>query len=335
MALQSLGYVGLRARNLEDWASFGENFLGMQLVERSRAALRLRMDDRSQRLIVEADDADGPAFLGWEVADAAALDQLAARLETAGVRVERQPKALADARRVQELIAFVDPLGNRLEAFHGTEIAVEPFRPGRDISGFRTGPLGMGHVVLTVERVEDVLWFYQDVLGLRLSDYMLEPFKIYFFHVNPRHHSFAVLETGQNGIHHLMVELYMLDDVGQAYDLASREDGRIAATLGRHTNDFMTSFYSRTPSGFLVEYGWGGRSIDPDSWKAVEMTDGPSLWGHERTWIPADQLAQAREMRGRAALEGQRQPVQVIEGNYTLAPGTCPWWDATRKAGGS
>ncbi len=257
------------------------------------------------------------------------------RLETAGVRVERQPKALADARRVQELIAFVDPLGNRLEAFHGAEIAVEPFRPGRAISGFRTGPLGMGHVVLTVERVEDVLWFYQDVLGLRLSDYMLEPFKIYFFHVNPRHHSFAVLETGQNGIHHLMVELYMLDDVGQAYDLASREDGRIAATLGRHTNDFMTSFYSRTPSGFLVEYGWGGRSIDPDSWKAVEMTHGPSLWGHERTWIPADQLAQAREMRGRAALEGQRQPVQVIEGNYTLAPGTCPWWDATRKAGGS
>src|SRR5947199_6250120 len=118
MALQSLGYVGLRARNLEDWASFGENFLGMQLVERSRAALRLRMDDRSQRLIVEADDADGPAFLGWEVADAAALDQLAARLEAAGVRVDRVPKALADARRVEELIAFVDPLGNRLEAFH-------------------------------------------------------------------------------------------------------------------------------------------------------------------------------------------------------------------------
>ena len=334
MELQSLGYVGLRARNLEDWASFGENFLGMQLVERSRAALRLRMDDRSQRLIVEADATDGPAFLGWEVADAAALDQLAARLETAGVRVERLPKTLADARRVAELVAFVDPLGNRLEAFHGAEIAAEPFRPGRAISGFRTGPLGMGHVVLTVERIEDVLWFYQDVLGLRLSDYMTKPFKIYFFHVNPRHHSFAVLETGTNGIHHLMVELYMLDDVGQAYDLAMREEGRIATTLGRHTNDFMTSFYSRTPSGFLVEYGWGGRSIDPDSWKPVEMTYGPSLWGHERAWIPADQLAQARDMRVRAALDGQRQPVQVIDGNYTLAPGTCPWWDATRKAAG-
>jgi len=172
------------------------------------------------------------------------------------------------------------------------------------------------------------------VLGLRLSDYMVKPFKIYFFHVNLRHHSFAVLETGHNGIHHLMVELFMLDDVGQAYDLASREEGRTATTLGRHTNDFMTSFYSRTPSGFLVEYGWGGRSIDPDTWKPAEMTYGPSLWGHERTWIPADQLVETREMRSRAALEGQRQPVQVIEGNYTLAPGTCPWWDATRQAGG-
>jgi hypothetical protein len=38
-------------------------------------------------------------------------------------------------------------------------------------------------------------------------------------------------------------------------------------------------------------------------------------------------------MRTRAALEAQRQPVQVIAGNYTLAPGTCPWWDAARRAG--
>jgi len=32
-----------------------------------------------------------------------------------------------------------------------------------------------------------------------------------------------------------------------------------------------------------------------------------------------------------------RQPVQVIDGNYRLMPGTCPWWDAVavaeRKAG--
>jgi hypothetical protein len=43
--------------------------------------------------------------------------------------------------------------------------------------------------------------------------------------------------------------------------------------------------------------------------------------------------AQARELRIKVAEAGVRVPVQVIEGNYQLAPGTCPWWDAARKAG--
>ena len=158
----------------------------------------------------------------------------AARLESAGVKVARGSRALADERRVKDLIVFADPIGNRLEVFHGAEIATEPFRPGRSISGFRTGPLGMGHAVLTVERLDDVIPFYRDVLGFRLSDYILKPFKAYFFHVNPRHHSLAFLETGKNGIHHLMVELFSLDDVGQAYDIALMQ-------AGEHRHDVRAS----------------------------------------------------------------------------------------------
>ncbi len=44
--------------------------------------------------------------------------------------------------------------------------------------------------------------------------------------------------------------------------MAGPEEGRVAYTLGRHTNDHMTS-YANTPSGFFAEYGWGGRVIDP------------------------------------------------------------------------
>src|SRR5215471_1428066 len=334
MPLDSLGYFGVRTRNLDDWSSFGEKFLGLQLVDRSRRSLTFRMDDRRQRLVVHEDAANSgerAAFMGWEVAGGRALDDLAASLESKGVRVQRATRAIAEERRVEALIAFEDPIGNRLEAFHGPEIANDPFKPGRAISGFRTGPLGMGHVVLNVARIDDVLPFYRDTLGFRLSDYTLRPFKAYFLHLNPRHHSFAMVETGKNTIHHLMMELYMLDDVGQAYDLAQGEEGRIATTLGRHTNDFMTSFYANTPSGFFVEYGWGGRSIEPSHWTPVEMKCGPSLWGHDRTWLSPEGRSQARALRLRAAEEGMREPVQVIEGSYTLAPGTCIWWDAARK----
>jgi len=333
MGLDSLGYFGVRARNLDDWSSFGEKFLGLQLVDRSRKTLTFRMDDRRQRIVVHEDAANDDhraAFMGWEVSSAGALDAFAAGLEAANVKVTRAPRATAEERRVRDLITFDDPAGNRLEVFHGAEVTTDPFTPGRSISGFRTGPLGMGHVVLNVENIDALLPFYTDTLGFHLSDFTLRPFKAYFLHVNPRHHSFAMVETGKHSVHHLMMELYMLDDVGQAYDLAQGEQGRIATTLGRHSNDFMTSFYANTPSGFFVEYGWGGRSIEPSTWTPVEMSCGPSLWGHDRTWLSTEGRAQARQLRLKAAEDGLREPVQVIDGNYTLAPGTCLWWDAAR-----
>ncbi|MFL6949954.1 MAG: VOC family protein [Xanthobacteraceae bacterium] len=330
MTVQALGYVGIRAKGLDDWAAYGSRLLGLQRIDKSRSTLAFRMDDRKQRIIVDADGGDGIGFFGWEVADAAALDTLAARLEQNGVTIARGSAALADERRVKELIVFNDPVGNRLEAVYGSETTSDPFLPGRSISGFRTGPLGLGHVVLHVENVEAVLAFYRDILGFRLSDFYFHPFTAFFLHVNPRHHSLAFVQTGKNAVHHMMMELFSFDDVGQGYDLATAEEGRLATTLGRHTSDFLTSFYTWTPSDFMVEYGWGGRSIDPVAWQAFERKEGPSMWGHERTWLAPEQRADARKLRLKLAEEGYRRPVQVMDGNYQLAPGTCPWWDSIK-----
>jgi 2,3-dihydroxybiphenyl 1,2-dioxygenase len=326
MNLQALGYVGIRTSKLEDWNAFATRFLGLQLMDRSRNTLAFRMDDRKQRVVVEQNQGEGPAFYGWEVENAAALDALAAHLEKRGVKFARGSHALADERHVKDLIVFADPIGNRVEVFHGPEIAAEPFRPGRAISGFRTGALGMGHAVLTAERLDDVLPFYQDILGFRPSDYILKPFKAYFFHINPRHHSLAFIDTGKNGIHHLMVETCFLDDVGQAYDLALRKPEMIGTTLGRHVNDEVTSFYSWSPSEFLVEYGWGGRTIDPATWTPHERTEGPSLWGHDRAWLSPEAREQARDMRIKVADAGGRVPLNVMNGNHKLAADVCPWW---------
>ena len=333
MPVQALGYAGFGSAALDDWRQFGTGLVGLQAVERSASLLAFRMDDRKQRIVIDRSMPEGARFFGWEVADAAALDLLAARLEQAGVDVTAEPQTLADNRRVRGLISFRDPAGNRLEAFYGADIDDTPFRPGRSISGFRTGPLGLGHAVLTVENIDAVMPFYVDLLGFGLSDYMQKPFRAYFFHINARHHSLALIETGRNGMHHLMVELFSLDDVGQSYDVALNETDRIGVTLGRHTNDLMTSFYAKTPSSFMVECGWGGREIEPSSWRPFELQDGPSLWGHERVWLPPADREVARQMRMRAAASGLRAPVQVMDGNYRLMSGTCAWWDGVSKTG--
>ena len=129
MNLQALGYVGIRTRKAEDWHAYASRFLGLQRVDQSRTTLAYRMDDRKQRVVIEQGESDAPSFYGWEVENAAALDALAAHLERHAVKFARGARALADERRVKDLIVLSDPIGNRLEVFHGAEIATEPFRP--------------------------------------------------------------------------------------------------------------------------------------------------------------------------------------------------------------
>ena len=95
MSIQALGYVGVRAKALEEWGDFGSRFLGMQRIDKSRSTLAFRMDDRKQRLLVDADGGEGIGFMGWELADAASLAALAGRLEQAGTKVAQGSQALA------------------------------------------------------------------------------------------------------------------------------------------------------------------------------------------------------------------------------------------------
>lgn len=53
----------------------------------------------------------------------------------------------------------------------------------------------------------------------------------------------------------------------------------ITASLGRHKNDRMLSFYMRTPAGFEMELGCEPRSVDDATWVAGEVTAGDD-WGH-------------------------------------------------------
>ena len=101
-----------------------------------------------------------------------------------------------------------------------------------------------------------------------------------FFHCNPRHHSLAFYAAAvRRRLQHFMLQAKSVDDVGATWDLCQDDGVPIARGLGRHTNDHMVSFYLRSPSGFEVEYGWGGRVVDDNTWRVQHHTRG-SIWGH-------------------------------------------------------
>jgi 3,4-dihydroxy-9,10-secoandrosta-1,3,5(10)-triene-9,17-dione 4,5-dioxygenase len=293
MSITSLGYLRIECTDLAAWRTYGLKVLGMvEGRDAPEGELHLRMDDFPARLVIVAGSADRLAATGWETPNEAAMLDVAARLDAAGVPwKEGTPEQLA-SRKVNGLILFEDPSGNTQEVFHGVALqhrrVVSPYG-----HRFVTGEQGLGHVVLSTRDDAEALHFYRDVLGFRLRDSMRlppqmvgrpadgEPAWLRFFGCNPRHHSLAFLPMPTpSGIVHLMIEVEETDDVGLALDRARRHNVPMSATLGRHVNDLMLSFYMRTPGGFDVEFGTGGRQVDDHDWIAREST-AVSLWGHD------------------------------------------------------
>lgn len=294
MAVTQLGYLGVEVQDLEAWRRFASDTLGLEVLSEKGAdgSLLLRMDERHHRFFVSPGERDDVSLLGFELASQIELDALATRLEEAGTTLTWGNQTDFEERRVVNLFRFEDPSGIACEAYTGPLVMRDqPFRSPRAIDGFYTGDQGLGHIVLAVKSLDESMRFYTEALGFRMTDWVRpqpergagSAMNIAFFHCNPRHHSVAMVEVpgAPKRLHHFMLQVQSLDDVGSTYDQCADQGVPIELTLGRHTNDEMFSFYMGSPSGFWVEYGYGAREVDDATWK-VELHTTGSSWGHKR-----------------------------------------------------
>lgn len=285
-SVTQLGYVGISASDMDAWEKYGTETLGLQISGKDEdGTLYLRMDEYQYRFAIHPNGDDDVAYVGWQASSQQQLYEIAEQLKAGGVSVTQADREEAKARRVEGLIKFQDPDGVNTEVFFGPPISFDdPFNSPRPISGFVTGDLGLGHVVMYVEDRERSVSFYRDLLGLKISDFIRS---LTFFHCNPRHHSLALIEAkAPKHLNHFMIQLGSLNDVGATYDMVQDSEITITRGLGRHTNDHMTSFYMKSPSGFDVEWGWGAREVDDATWQ-VQRHEKGSIWGHKPVAVAA------------------------------------------------
>jgi 3,4-dihydroxy-9,10-secoandrosta-1,3,5(10)-triene-9,17-dione 4,5-dioxygenase len=285
-AVTALAYVVVSAADLDAWATFAQDCLGLVVAPgpeggADRRTLFLRADERSWRLAIEQGADGGLVALGLEVATHDDLTRLCSRLEEAGFPVKEAPE-LAAQRRVSRLVQVSDPTGIPLEFFCGAAIEKQNFVSPRG-ARFVTGAQGIGHGVVLVNDTEETDDFYLGLLGFRLSDVIsLGPAEAHFTSPSPRHHSLAYGSfPGMPGgaLNHIMLEVDDIDVVGRALDYCLDHDVTVTSMLGKHTNDHMISFYCQSPSGLAIEYGVGGRQID-NATHQVGRYDAASFWGH-------------------------------------------------------
>ncbi len=281
--VKGLAYLVIEAPDLGRWATFATEILGLEVREEADG-LRIRMDDWRQRLFVTEGPADDVVAIGWEASSDAALDSLIGAFK----------EVQGESRGVRRRLAGRDPAGTAVELVIGPDRIESPFRSDLVPSGFVTGEQGMGHCVVTSDDPAASMAFYGDLLGFKASDRIVTEYFGYtvdlsFLHTGPRHHSVAFGGPQPKRIHHFMLEVGGLDDVGTCLDRCLKARVPIASTIGKHPNDHMVSFYALTPSGFQFEFGWGGRVIAADEDAAWQTTtyDRISEWGHHPPMVYA------------------------------------------------
>jgi 2,3-dihydroxybiphenyl 1,2-dioxygenase len=190
-SVSQLGYLGIGTSNAKAWQDLATTILGLQVVPGDDTSTSyLRMDEYHHRLELRSTGSDDLEFVGWEVPDPATLQRVAQQLEDGGVRVTPGTRDEADNRRVIDLVKCVDPDGIPTEVFCGRPINPQPFHPARPISGFKTGDMGLGHILVYARSLHDTVHFYRDLLGFRVSDFteVRTPggtVRLAFLHCNP------------------------------------------------------------------------------------------------------------------------------------------------------
>lgn len=293
--ISNLAYLCFGVSDLNAWERFAVDTIGLQAGRRTGESLSLRMDEHAHRVILEKDGADDIRAAGWTFDTESELEDFVAHVRECNVRVDAMAGEVLKHRRVEKGYVLDDPIGFRHELVTGPEILPisQPFSSSKLNGAFVTGPLGMGHFLPIARDGATSVAFYKDVMKFRVSDYIREEvmpgvvIDATFFHTKTgRHHSIATAQ-GPTGriLNHFMVQVTDMSDVGLAYDRCRAAGCHIELELGHHPNDEMFSFYVSTPSGFRLEFGWGGLVIDDADWEVVRYSQ-LSDWGHRRNPQP-------------------------------------------------
>jgi 3,4-dihydroxy-9,10-secoandrosta-1,3,5(10)-triene-9,17-dione 4,5-dioxygenase len=303
MSVASIGYVRIESLDPSAWMEFGTSILGLMNAPRPDAANAqfLRMDAHPFRFMIEAGSQDRLSASGLEFRTQSDWRDCCDRLTAAGYSVEAGSAEEAERRCVSGFVSTKDPSGNLLELYYGRKLDYTPLNSPVGIKSFvtgdeYTGDMGFGHAVLPAPETEATHAYYIELIGLGNSDDLYPPMpegapesRVIFMHAdNPRQHSLALYnQPHPAGCVHLMVEVETLDEVGRAMDRAKAAGYPILASLGRHVNDNMCSFYVLAPGGIAVEFGYDGLLVDWDNYTPTVSTEG-DLWGHEYNFPGAE-----------------------------------------------
>jgi 2,3-dihydroxy-p-cumate/2,3-dihydroxybenzoate 3,4-dioxygenase len=272
--IEQLRYVRLTTEDLGQAASFAQNVLGLEPIDRTEQQATFRSDFRDHTLVF-VHDGDTQPSVGLEVRSQSDLNAVRARLGDLGIAAQTGSPDECALRKAKTMIWFRDFSGNRIE------LVVRPMNSGwRYFASRDAGITGLEDVILRSTDIDKDLSVWCGALGAEVSDWAGDAAYLRF---DGAHHRIVLFPAKRAGL--LAVE-YAVENVNllmrNYYVLQNLQIG-ISHGPGRRPASGQIFLTFPGPSDVLFSFVTEGAAAEPGRLPRQYPAgkDGLCEWGSE------------------------------------------------------
>jgi catechol 2,3-dioxygenase-like lactoylglutathione lyase family enzyme len=275
IAVRRLGHATLTTPDLDRQVAYYTEVVGLTLLDHDKNRAILASKQGLEAIALEPGAPNALSKLSFQVAPGSDLGELARALAKHGVKAERRHGISPG---VAEAVAFTDPKGTLIEIFSEYVFAKEDGRQAGVM------PLKLGHVAYRVPDVQQVVKFYTEVLGFRVSDWHGDTFA--FLRCGPDHHTVNFVFDEVPQLHHIAFEVKDWAEIQRACEWLAKNGIRLVWGPGRHIIGHNIAIYHRNADKVRVEFFTEMDQMkdealgyfDPRPWHQ-DRPQRPKVWG--------------------------------------------------------
>ena len=275
MNIEDIRHVGLLSPAIAAHADYHLEVLGLQSAGEDRHARYLRAASPEHHILsLHPADRTGLHHLAFSLDGREAVDAAATELERRGTTLVAQPDDLDEPGGGYGL-RFLDPENRCIELSAG--VAEHP----NGWSTRKVGPRRLCHVGLNTPWFDQIVEFYTDFLGFRVSDWIED--QMVFLRCGRRHHVIVFNRADHTSVNHVAYAMANVDDVMKGVSKLRALGQDPDWGPGRHGPGNNIFCYYKDPAGYVVEFSSDLEYIEdeamhePAVWRRVPETS--DLWG--------------------------------------------------------
>ena len=237
-----LSHATLETPDLERQVEYQVNMLGLSIAERTRDCVFMKTAMGEPATILKQGNNSRCTGAAFQVDPGTTIAEVEKKLSQSGIRGERRTDNMPG---ISEMLSFKDPNGTLVDVFTQSSFLPENRTP----KGFV--PLKLGHLAFKAKDVQEMVRFYSEILGFRVSDWRGDFFV--WMRCGPDHHTANFVRGEAAKMHHIAFELADRAELLRACDFLGRNRYQMIWGPGRHVIGDNIFAYHRDPDGNIIE----------------------------------------------------------------------------------